>query len=81
MRSRAALAAALAACARGHFHKYRAQIKLSSAHYCRKDRVTQFRRLRLTWIGTTPPDAPRTFSDPIACPSTLQPLGAIVRPS
>jgi hypothetical protein len=60
-------------CAKGHFHKYRARIKLSSAHFCRKEGVTQFRRLRLTWVGATPPNTLGTISSPIACPSTLQP--------
>jgi hypothetical protein len=60
-------------CAKGHFHKYRARIKLSSAHFCRKEGVTQFRRLRLTWVGATPPNTLGTISNPIACPSTLQP--------
>src|ERR1700750_2646903 len=60
-------------CAAGHFHKYKARIKLSSAHFCRKEQTTQFRRLRLTWVNGTPPNTPSKISDPIGCPSALQP--------
>jgi hypothetical protein len=60
-------------CAAGHFHKYRARIRLSSAHFCRAEKVTQFRRLRLTWVHGTPADTPSKISDPIACPSALAP--------
>jgi hypothetical protein len=59
-------------CAAGHFHKYRARIKLSSAHFCHTEQVTQFRRLRLTWVNGTPPNTPSKISNPIVCPSTLQ---------
>jgi hypothetical protein len=60
-------------CAAGHFHKYAARIKLSSAHFCRKENVTQFRRLRLTWVHGTPANTPAKISNPVACPSALQP--------
>ncbi|HEY2603517.1 MAG TPA: hypothetical protein VGI67_18315 [Thermoleophilaceae bacterium] len=60
-------------CAMGHFRKYAAKIKLSSAHFCRKEHATQFRRLRLTWVNGTPPNAPAKISNPLACPSALAP--------
>ncbi|HEY1596204.1 MAG TPA: hypothetical protein VGF74_12465 [Thermoleophilaceae bacterium] len=60
-------------CAAGHFHKYKARIKLSSAHFCRAEKVTQFRRLRLTWVNGTPPNTPSKISDPVACPSAMTP--------
>jgi hypothetical protein len=60
-------------CAAGHFHKYAARIRLTSAHYCRKEKVTQFRRLRLTWVHGTPPNTPSKISNPVACPSALAP--------
>ncbi len=60
-------------CAAGHFHKYKARIKLTSAHYCRKEKTTQFRRLRLTWVHGTPANTPSKISDPVPCPSALAP--------
>jgi hypothetical protein len=60
-------------CAAGHFHKYAARVKLMSAHYCRKEKVTQFRRIQITWRAQEPPDTPSKISNPFPCPSDIGP--------
>jgi hypothetical protein len=55
-------------CAMGHFHKAAVRVRLSSAHFCHDVDVTQFRRLRLTWVHGPPTSSPGTIAVPLACP-------------
>ena len=53
-------------CAAGHFHTYRAQIKLSKPATCGNG-VRQFTSLRFTYTGRAP-SGPRSYSTPFPCP-------------
>ena len=57
-------------CAMGHFRKGRARIRLSSAHFCRRARVTQFRRLRMTWVKEPPAGTLKVVAVPVTCPTS-----------
>jgi hypothetical protein len=57
-------------CAMGHFRKGRAKIRLSSAHFCRGAGVTQFRRLRMTWVNEPPAGTLKVVAVPVTCPSS-----------
>jgi hypothetical protein len=53
-------------CAVGHFHSYRVKVRLYRAGYCPQDGRYHYRRLRLTYVGTTP-GGPRSYGVPFLC--------------